>query len=481
MASEAKPEAILTEEMDLFSVPPVNITQKKKMWVDHIPCFGAKGGGSVQFTIPGTGRQYTSLRETDLYVKVAIKNMDGTPFVQKRDKCAIPVDNVLHSLWSMVDIKMNGVLVSTSNTNYMYKALIETLLNNRQGTRDNQLSLRGFSGDSGNFDSTSPSTIPDGSGIQTRFDWWSKIRTVYDTVSEGKEGNDADEEWQAPTCVEFLGPLMADICQQDRLILNGVDIDIKFFPNKDAFRLTTFPSGTQAQLVVEEIKLNVCKVTVDDASLVGVESRLLKTPSEYPMLRTEVRTFNINQGLYSSIAEDMFQGEVPTRLVVGMVDAQAYAGSTNKNPFRFKNFNISSMAFYVDGESTPHAPFEFDIKDCGYIEGLASLYRVAGKWGNDTDIPINRMTYRQGYTLFGFEVDPTSSADMNYVGHTKTGRTRLTMNFHKPLARPITVIVYATFPESMQIDAYRLISMREKDKTLQRLKHVPKVVTAAAA
>ena len=36
-----------------------------------------------------------------------------------------------------------------------------------------------------------------------------------------------------PTCVEFMGPLMSDICDQDRYILSGVDIDIKLWPNRD--------------------------------------------------------------------------------------------------------------------------------------------------------------------------------------------------------------------------------------------------------
>jgi hypothetical protein len=352
----------------------------------------------------------------------------------------------------------------------MYKALFETLLNNGQMTRDNQLTMSGFSGDSGNFDQTDVDGEPYGAGLQARYEWFKKIRTIYDPTTEGKENNDADEEWSDPICVEFVGPLLADICQQDRLILNGVDIDIKLFPNKDDFRLTTFPNGTKAELVIDEIKLQVCKVTISEQAMVAVESKLQRSVCDYPMRRTEVRTFNISAGLFGEIAEDMFQGEVPTRLIIGMVDAEAYAGTTTKNPYRFKPFNISSLAFSVDGEPTPHAALEFDVKDGVYVEGLQSLYRVCGKWGMDKNIPINRTTYRQGYTIFGQEVDPTTSSDLNYVGHLKSGRTRLTIKFHKALARPVTVIVYATFPEVMQIDNARLISMREKDKVLQRLK-----------
>ena len=42
----------------------------------------------------------------------------------------VPVDNVLHSLWSGCDIMMNGELVSTTNQKYMYKSYFETILNN---------------------------------------------------------------------------------------------------------------------------------------------------------------------------------------------------------------------------------------------------------------------------------------------------------------------------------------------------------------
>ena len=38
----------------------------------------------------------------------------------------IPVGNVLHSMWSGVDITMNGKLISTTSQKYMYKSYIET-------------------------------------------------------------------------------------------------------------------------------------------------------------------------------------------------------------------------------------------------------------------------------------------------------------------------------------------------------------------
>ena len=52
----------------------------------------------------------------------------------------IPIDNVLHSLWSGCDVTMNGELVSTTNQKqmykYMYKSYFETVLNNSHSTKN---------------------------------------------------------------------------------------------------------------------------------------------------------------------------------------------------------------------------------------------------------------------------------------------------------------------------------------------------------
>ena len=66
----------------------------------------------------------------------------------------IPIDNVLHSLWSRCNIMMNGELASTTNQKYMYKSYFETILNNSHSTKKYQLKTSGYFGDNGNKDVT---------------------------------------------------------------------------------------------------------------------------------------------------------------------------------------------------------------------------------------------------------------------------------------------------------------------------------------
>ena len=379
------------------------------------------------------------LSDTELYVRMTIQKEDGTPFDLVDDdgqklpvsqtEAGTPVDFILHTMWSSVDVKLNNNLVSESGTNYMYKALLEALLTYDKNAKRIQLSNEGFTGDSGNFAQINPDAPPFNHGLKVRHKWFS------DSVM-----------------VEFVGPLMADICNQDRLILPGVDIDIKLWPTRDEFRLITHPSGLKCKLFIDEIYLDVCKVAVSPEVMMGHAAGLEVTDSVYPFVRTDIRTFNIPEGNFGTNIEDIWQGEVPTRLVVGFVKSQAYNGDYSLNPFHFQHFDVSDIGFLVNGEATPRPSFKLDVANGTYPQGLNSSYKISGKTMENTDIGITRETYKEGYTLIGFDVDPTTSPDFRYVGKPREGHTKLEIRFKNGLPTPVTVILYATFPEIMTID-----------------------------
>ena len=185
----------------------------------------------------------------------------------------------------------------------MYKALMEALLTYNENTKKIQLSNEGFTGDSGDFTQINPDVPPYNYGLKVHHQWFKDFAVV-----------------------EFVGPLMADICNQDRLILPGVDIDIKLWPTHDEFRLITHPLGLRCKLLIDEIYLNVCKVNVSPEVMMGHDAALEIADSIYPFARTDIRTFNIAEGNFAMNIEDIWQGEVPSRLVLGLVKSQAYNG-----------------------------------------------------------------------------------------------------------------------------------------------------------
>ena len=295
---------IHTEELALFSKPPVNVGEEKISWVEYHPTFMSSGEySSVQFHIPGNSSQYIDMGHSELCVKIKIKKVDGSEFDTEEKETAVPIDLILHSMWSSVDIKMNHTLVSTSGTDYMYKSLIETLLNYNDGAKKNQLSSIGFSGESGDFAQTHPTSAPFNHGLRARYNWFKDVKTV-----------------------EFMGPLFADICNQDRLILPSVDIDIKLWPTHDEFRLITHPDDVECKLMIEDVHFNVCKVAVSPLAMMGHYAALQENESQYPFQRTDIRIWSIAENSYGTTLEDIWQGGVPSHLIIGMVKSEAYNG-----------------------------------------------------------------------------------------------------------------------------------------------------------
>ena len=333
--SSDNPE-IHTEDIALFSRPPVNVAEDRVSWHEIRPSYMSNAEySSINFSIVGNSTQYVKLSHTELYVRIAIQKEDATPYkvldddnkplpINKKET-GTPIDFILHSMWSSVNIKMNNNLVSESGTNYMYKALMEALMTYDENTKKIQLSNEGFTGDSGNFTQINPDSPPYNHGLKVRHQWFKDFAVV-----------------------EFVGPLMADICNQDRLILPGVDIDIKLWPTHNEFWLITHPLGLTCKLLIDEIYLNVCKVNVSPEVMMGHDAALEIVDSIYPFARTDIRTFNIAEGNFGMNIEDIWQGEVPSKLVVALVKSQAYNGDYHLNPFHFEHFDVSDIGFFVN-------------------------------------------------------------------------------------------------------------------------------------
>ena len=197
-----------TEDVALFSNPPYNTAEDKISWTQYKPSYaniGQDGYNSIHFNILGNAAQYIDLSRSKLYVKLRIEKQDGEDW--DPDESGLPIDMILHTMWSSVDVTLNNIQVSGAGGNYMYKAAIECLLHYSKNTKDIQLQSIGMSPDTANFDSVKPGDTSDGvnSGLIAR------------RIFFGNDGKGSGD---------FKGVLLADICNQGRLILDGVDVGI---------------------------------------------------------------------------------------------------------------------------------------------------------------------------------------------------------------------------------------------------------------
>ena len=84
---------------------------------------------------------------------------------------------------------------------------------------------------------------------------------------------------------------------------------------------------------------------------------------QFTLYHVDVQGRTINQGLISERFENIIKGPLPKRIVLGMVESQAYNGALDKNPFNFQHFYLKELSVSIDGEQIPYQPFNFDYTD----------------------------------------------------------------------------------------------------------------------
>ena len=121
-----KSEECSKTELDLFSVPPTQVTLEKGHWVDHLPVSSVSEGGSITFICPGT-EDYVDLSKTILVVRAKATKTDGDNLADD-EKVGI-VNNLLNSLLKQVDVFLKEKQVTQATGTYASRAYLETLLN----------------------------------------------------------------------------------------------------------------------------------------------------------------------------------------------------------------------------------------------------------------------------------------------------------------------------------------------------------------
>ena len=113
-------------ELDLFSVPPTQISIVKGQWEESHPISTISDGGPIEFFVLGSGDEYMDLNQSQLYVKAKITKVDSSNLTENNH--VGPVNLFLQSLFSQIDVSLNERLISPSPPTYPYRALLETIL-----------------------------------------------------------------------------------------------------------------------------------------------------------------------------------------------------------------------------------------------------------------------------------------------------------------------------------------------------------------
>ena len=169
----------------------------------------------------------------------------------------------------------------------------------------------------------------------------------------------------------------------------------------------------------------------------------MKGPAKF-LLQEKNKILAIPTGFQSFMKDNIFLGQLPKRLVVGMVHNEGFAGVVGRNPYNFEHFNVNYMQLYTDGEPVLSKPLKLNVAEGKYLDAFETLYNSFDKLDGENSSIIKRGDWSKGNSLFLFDLTPDYDDEDHYplIRH---GNLRLEINFGTTLPHTINVIVYAEF------------------------------------
>jgi hypothetical protein len=405
------------------------------------PAGSDSGDGSDQETDskpdgnkPPTPSEANNQHENDLY-----ETQGGSP-----PDLIYPINLIHHTAFRQIDVEANNINLIKANNLNPYESLFKVLL--RYGTDAKETHLKGMG-----YYTEEPDMLDD-----LQLDGRLSVLKRWFLYSDSKT-------------VDLEGPLLLDAFQlQGRPLLNGVNLTLKFYPSDKAFFTMCNMDEYEYKVELVDIYLKICKIKVSDAIILAHNAALENTVAVYPFTRCDTKAFTYSQGLSNICVDDIFHYKVPSRIVFGMVSADAFNGNSRKNPFNFKHYNISDIALTVDGINVTGKPLKLDgwpspagvNEGRQYVDAYLNLFQVAGTIGKNGGSDITIDHFAKGYSLFAFNLDPELKVG-NYMNLVRPGNVRLELRFKKPLPETMVLILYSERFDVFKVDLPRNVILQD--------------------
>ena len=405
-------------EVDFNRNPVIQTALENSVW-DKIEAKYALTNSTIEFEITRSNDRYIDLSEIQLFLQVKFKDVGNNNISVS--------NNILHTLISNVEVKINNTTVSNTSSKYHYKAYIENLLGFNKESKDTFLKCEGWYDDN-DFDVlklTSKDNAPINKGYVSR-----------------------NELIKSDRIVELSGMLHIDISSVDRLLMNNNNVLISLKKNENKVILLGDATDiSKVSIEYSQAFILVRRVTVSPSLMLSNTMLLEKQPATYPFKR--VRVIEISGTFNSTICTftDITSGVMPTRVIVGFVETKAFTGDYNLNPYNFKNFNISSAILKVNSTNVPYSSdLEFNFEKKNYHQAYNTLLKGIKYVSNG----ISYSNYPDGNMLMAFNLSPDLCNE--HLSLNKDGKLHMTIKLKEGSSTAITGIFYLEFDNSFQIN-----------------------------
>jgi hypothetical protein len=401
---------------DLFSRPPTEGAIQEINDEEIAPLTALTStSGSVEFSVSGDGEEYIDLSDLRLHIRVKVENADGTTAIADNE---VELINLWpQALFRQCDLFLNGVLVTTSSSMYPYTAYMSSLLSYPDAVKKHSMN------------------------VLEHVDGWK--------VTTAKTENEAMIRLHLP------------LCNQARLIPNGVELKIRLLrsPHEFIFKRTAAADKTY-KISLEKCSLFVRRITPTPTLLLKHSELASKMNMLYPIERLFPRFFTLTQGTREFDLNNISQGQLPSRVIVGLVKSSAFSGSFTTDPFKFENFGLNHISLLSNGRAYPSVPLTADFsKDFCRRAYYYLLDSIQGPCLDSYSIGLSLDDYKSKNCFFAFILQKALSGPGESVPRRETGYLNAKLRFDNNLTENINAIFILEYHNYVEIDSGRNVHL----------------------
>ena len=290
-----------SSSLDLFLLPPTQSSFQKGQSIDYNPITSLSDGRPIEFKVSESGKEFLDLARSYLYLRVKVSKVDGSNLdgASKVGFANYPIAN----LFNEVDVILGGKLISSATNTCAHCDILEVLLNYDKEAADSQLGCGLFCKDTAGqmeeMDITADPVL--NTDLGTRSEWTKMSRTV-----------------------ELHGRIHSDLFNQEKRILNGVDLTVKLHHHKPKFCLLSANTTPADKITNVDAILYVKKIELTPSVFNAINTVLNDKNAQYTITRTTPKVFTVLRGQQSQHIDNAFLGEISKCIAVCMMDNDSY-------------------------------------------------------------------------------------------------------------------------------------------------------------
>ncbi len=349
---------------------------------------------------------------------------------------AYPINYFSATQFKSIEVYINGVLVSANDNLYPYRAILELLLSYDETAQKTFLSAGLFEKDTGDLDYVDNDLI---------------------ILPDKNQG--AYQRWKRTNNRTFqsFSRLHSEIFSQYKALPPKTEITIRLHKHDDNFclmsKVPVFNELEKAFLLIPQLQVTP---SVREGQLATLNSG---KPYILNIKKIKLYTYSNAVGKSDLSEPVIFQGQLPKRVVIAIVKANAFNGNLTSNPFKFGHHNISSIALRVDGVAYPMEEIKMDFAQDAYYLAYFLLLEGTDSCFVNNGVTITPSEFKNGHTLFVFDLSPDLHASAPFRSPKAIGKVGVDIRLHAATTESLVVLAYGEFDSEIQINKNREVSI----------------------